>query len=109
MQICEAARIQQGEEIPVTQEEIRKIHNLHQMDVILMIWMRERIDSLRHHHLLDFIGFTKSINAYIQTRILKRTLDSFLECLQRICPDLAETNEVVVCDESNESIEEKCT
>ncbi|MES1905490.1 MAG: hypothetical protein MHPSP_002453, partial [Paramarteilia canceri] len=72
-------------------EEIKKVHNLHSLDIVPMIWSWEGVVSTRHIHLSKLIGITKHVEGYIQSRILKRTLDTFLSDSRRIRPDPAVT------------------
>ncbi|MES1906681.1 MAG: hypothetical protein MHPSP_004785, partial [Paramarteilia canceri] len=69
-----------------------------------MIWKWEGVETTIHRQLLKFIGITKTMEAYIQTRILKQTKDSFLGKPRRLCHDLAETDymtEIVDSKDSN--------
>ncbi|MES1906119.1 MAG: hypothetical protein MHPSP_003709, partial [Paramarteilia canceri] len=67
-----------------------------------MIWTWEGVVSLRNRYLTWYIGISKSIEAYIQTRILKRTLDTYQHDSQRHGPDLADADDVAVCNESSD-------
>ncbi|MES1904177.1 MAG: hypothetical protein MHPSP_004782, partial [Paramarteilia canceri] len=65
------------------------------INVMSMIWTWDRVVSARHRYLASRMGIKKYIDAYIKSRILKGTLDSFLIDSYRILLDLADTYHVV--------------
>ncbi|MES1902254.1 MAG: hypothetical protein MHPSP_000833 [Paramarteilia canceri] len=76
-------------------EEIKKIHSLYEVDVILMIWSWEENGVTRHPFLSKLIEITESIKGYIQSIILKITLDSFLSESCMIHTNLVDIDELV--------------
>ncbi|MES1906632.1 MAG: hypothetical protein MHPSP_004686, partial [Paramarteilia canceri] len=69
-----------------------KIHNLHAVNLIPMIWSWDGVLSPRHHQLAKQIGISKEIRGYIQSRILKQKFNSFLSRFQKILPDFTATD-----------------